>query len=397
MHIGPHKFDRLEFSGSLGDLGTLIPLSVAMILINGLSATTVFLMVGVFYIGTGLFFKLPLPVQPLKVVAAIAIASPLLVTESVLMATGIIMGVILLLLAFTGIMDWLEKIFSKPIIRGIQLGLGFILLTKGINFILKSEIFIQAHTSKIISNGGGLSVNTLLGICAILIVILFISNKKFPAALIIVVVGIVIGILLGSLDDLQFMLGPVPIETLHLTPADFLNALILLVIPQIPLTIGNAILGTADACQTFFPDSEYTKKVNAKNLSISMGAINILTGFLGGIPLCHGAGGLAAHYRFGARTGGSNIMIGLIFVIIALLFGQIAISLLTLIPNAVLGTLLFFAGLELALLVRDVDKKSDLFVTMLVAGIGFATTNMGIALIAGLMIYKIINWKKINI
>ena len=141
MQTGNYRFDRIEFAGSLGDLGTLIPLTVAMNLINGLSATTVFLMVGVCYIVTGLYFKLPIPVQPLKVVAAISIASPLLITETVLMATGIIMGIFLLFLAFTGIMDWLARIFTKLIIRGIQLGLGFILLTKGINFILKSELF----------------------------------------------------------------------------------------------------------------------------------------------------------------------------------------------------------------------------------------------------------------
>ena len=307
MIVGQYRFDRQELAGSLGDLGTLIPLTVAMILINGLSATTVFLMVGVFYIGTGLYFKLPIPVQPLKVVAAISIASPLLITESVLMATGIIMGIILLLLAFSGIMDWLARIFTKPMIRGIQLGLGFILLTKGINFIIKSELFISTSDTYQITNW--LSANTLIGILAVLIVILFISNTKFPAALIIVTTGILIGIGFGSLRETEIVFGPVPVSTPSLDYQDFLNAFILLVIPQIPLTIGNAILGTADACQTFFGEDKNAKKVTAKSLSLSMGMINILIGFFGGIPLCHGAGGLAAHYRFGARTGGSNLMI----------------------------------------------------------------------------------------
>jgi SulP family sulfate permease len=394
MIIGQHKFDRLEFAGSLGDLGTLIPLTVAMILINGLSATTVFLMVGVFYIGTGLYFKLPIPVQPLKVVAAISIASPLLVTESVLMATGILMGVLLLFLAFTGIIDWLARIFTKPIIRGIQLGLGFILLTKGINFIIKSELFI--NTQNIYQLTNWLSTNTLIGILAVVIVILLISNKKFPAALVIVTAGILIGIGFGSWRAAEIAMGPVPVRTLSLNSQDFINAFFLLVIPQIPLTIGNAILGTADACQTYFQNDKNTKKVTPRNLSLSMGMINILIGFFGGIPLCHGAGGLAAHYRFGARTGGSNIMIGLIFLVIALLFGQISISLLSLIPNAILGTLLFFAGIELALLIRDVADKKDLFIAIIVAGIGFVTTNMGIALIAGFIVEKIIHLKRIN-
>jgi SulP family sulfate permease len=394
MHVGPYKFDRLEFSGSLGDLGTLIPLIVAMIIITGLSATTAFLMVGVFYIMTWLYFKLPIPVQPLKVVAAISIASPLLITESVLMATGIIIGIILLLLAFTGIMNWLARLFTKPIIRGIQLGLGFILLNKGLDFIMKSELFIAAQDGLFITNG--FSANTFIGILSVLSVLLLISNKKFPSALVIVTAGVLLGILFGSLHKTAIALGPVPFRILALDYHDFLNAFILLVIPQIPLTIGNAILGTADACQTYFRNDKSAKKVTPKNLSLSMGMMNILIGIFGGIPLCHGAGGLAAHHRFGARTGGANIMIGLIFIFIALLFGQIAISLLSLIPNAILGTLLLFSGIELAYLIKDVTEKKDLFITILVAGIGFATTNMGVALIAGYLVDRIFHLKHIN-
>jgi SulP family sulfate permease len=395
MVIGQNRFDRLEFAGSLGDLGTLIPLTVVMIIINGLSATAVFLFVGIFYISTGLFFKLPIPVQPLKVVAAISIASPLVITEPVIMAASILIGLILLTFAFTGFINWLAAIFSKPIIRGIQLGLGFILVTKGIEFIIKPEIFINIPNGNFIMNG--ISTNTLIGIISIIIVILLISNKKFPAALIIVSAGVFIGVIFGSLRETEFVLGAVPLGTHNLNINDFVNAFFLLVIPQIPLTIGNAIIGTADACQSLFSNDENTKKVNPKNLSLSMGVMNILIGIIGGIPLCHGAGGLAAHYRFGARTGGSNIMIGLIFLVIALLFGKIAISLLSSIPYSILGTLLLFAGIELSLLIRDVKVKKDLFIVFMVAGIGLATTNMGIALIAGLIIAKIINWKKVQI
>jgi len=390
-----NKFNRIEFAGSLGDLGTLIPLSVAMILINGLSATTVFLGVGIFYIATGFYFKLPIPVQPLKVIAALSIASPLLITESIIMAAGIVIGFILLLFTFTGLIAWLEKIFTKPIIRGIQLGLGFVLMIKGINFIFKPELLIDAQNGTYIFDW--VSVNMLIGIISVLVVIVLLSNKRFPAALVIVSVGILIGVISGSLKDTEMVLGALPIKRSTLNIDDFVNAFFLLVIPQIPLTIGNAIMGTAEACQTLFKKDPNRKKVNPKNLSLSMGAMNLLIGFLGGIPLCHGAGGLAAHYRFGARTGGSNIMIGLIFLVVALLFGKTAISLLSSLPYAVLGTLLLFAGIELALLIRDVKIKKDMFIVLMVAGIGFATTNMGIAVIAGLILTKIINWKKIKI
>lgn len=394
MQIGQFKFDRVEFAGSLGDLGTLIPLSVAMIILIGLNVTSVFLMVGLFYIVSGLYFKLPIPVQPLKVVAATAIAYPLLITVPIIMAAGILIGIILLFLALTGLIDWLAVFFSKAIIRGIQFGLGLILVVRGLEFITRPELFI--NKSDIIYAIAGLPLNTLIGISSVIIVIFLISNKRFPAALIIVSAGIFIGIAFGALQDTELDLGTVPVEIVGLDASDFISALVLLVIPQIPLTIGNAIIGTSDTCKSLFGKKGHSQKVTHKNLSIGMGFVNILAGVIGAIPLCHGAGGLAAHYRFGARTGGSNIMIGLIFLIIALLFGRIGITLLSAIPYAILGTLLLFAGFELALLIRDVKEKTYLFIVLFIAGVGFVTSNMGIAFIAGIIIEKIIKWKSIQ-
>jgi len=146
-----------------------------------------------------------------------------------------------------------------------------------------------------------------------------------------------------------------------------------------------------------FGENDLTEKATYKAFTYSMGIINVLGSIIGGMPVCHGAGGLAAHYRFGARTGGSNIMIGIVFIVLALAFGQIGISLLSAIPNAVLGTLLLFAGLELAMLILDVRVKKDLFVSLLIAGISLATTNMGIAFFVGIIVYKIIQWREIKI
>jgi len=395
MQIGQFKFDRLEFAGSLGDLGTLIPLSIALIIINGLNISSVLLLVGIFYITSGLFFRLPIPVQPLKVVAAIAIASPKLVSTQTIMAAGILMGIILLLLALTGLIDWLAGFFSKSVIRGIQFGLGLILIAKGINFISNPELFI--HKPGIVNSIAGLPVNLVVGILSVLVVLFLISNKKFPAALVIVISGIIIGVFFGALNDTSLILGAVPIEISILNPYDFVTAFILLVFPQIPLTIGNAIIGTKDTCSSLFGEKNVSERVTHKNLSLSMGFINIISGLIGGMPLCHGAGGLAAHYRFGARTGGSNIMIGLIFVMFSLLFGKIGISLLSTIPNGILGTLLLFAGLELSLLILDIREKKKLFVVVIIAGIGYATNNIGIAFIAGIIIDYLIRKTKIQI
>jgi SulP family sulfate permease len=395
MQIGHYRFDRVEFAGSLGDLGTLIPLAVALMVITGLNVTSVLLLVGLFYIASGLYYKLPIPVQPLKVVAAIAIAYPEKITISTIMAAGIIIGIILLLLTLTGLIDRLASFFSKPIVRGIQLGLGLILIAKGIEFIRQPELFINDADS--FNLASGISLNLIIGIMAVIVVLLLISNKRYPAALIIVSAGIIIGVCFDALKDVPLILGPLPFTMVKPNGHDFINGFILLVIPQIPLTIGNAIIGTADTCKNLFKERDQLKRITHKSLSLSMGIVNVITGILGGMPLCHGAGGLAAHYRFGARTGGSNIMIGAIFLLIALVFGRIGISLLSSIPQAILGTLLLFAGLELAMLILDIKQKKDLFIALLIAGISLATTNMGIAFLIGIIVYYLIKWKDLHI
>jgi len=392
MKAGKFKFDKLEFSGSLGDLGTLIPLSVALILVSGLSVTSVFLIAGLLYICTGLYFRLPIPVQPLKVMAAIAIASPEQVTAQVISASGMIFGIFLLILATTGLINWLASLFSKPVVRGIQLGLGLILVNKGIGFISSDYLFINN-----IITFEEIPVNLIIGICAVLLTLLLLSSKRFPAALVLVGAGVLTGILFGALQDVPLKAGPAQVDLIFPGKEDFLTGFFLLVIPQIPLTIGNAIIGTRDTCISLFGENDLTEKATYKAFTYSMGIINVLGSIIGGMPVCHGAGGLAAHYRFGARTGGSNIMIGIVFIVLALAFGQIGISLLSAIPNAVLGTLLLFAGLELAMLILDVRVKKDLFVSLLIAGISLATTNMGIAFFVGIIVYKIIQWREIKI
>ncbi|MFZ2042304.1 MAG: putative sulfate/molybdate transporter, partial [Desulfobacterales bacterium] len=112
------RFDRVELAGSFGDLGTLLPIVVGMILINKLSPTTVFLSFGLFYLITAFYFRLPIPVQPLKAVGAIAIAFPNQITESVIGASGVIFGALLLLFYLTGFVDKLAKIFTQPVVRG---------------------------------------------------------------------------------------------------------------------------------------------------------------------------------------------------------------------------------------------------------------------------------------
>lgn len=394
METTRFKFDRMEFAGSLGDLGTLIPLSVALMVLNGLSVSAVLLMVALFYLASGLYFRLPVPVQPLKLVSAIAIASPAKITVSIMAAAGISFGLILLTLAATGLIDWLARFFTPPIVRGIQLGLGFILIKKGIAFVLDKSLFIQATGT---AAGGIEWINLAVGLIAFPAALLLITNRRFPAALVMVTAGIVIGIGFGALEGTSLALGPTPIALQRPEFSDFTTAFVLLVLPQIPLTIGNAVMGTTDACKTLFGSGPATTRATNRAFAASMGWVNLAAGAMGAMPMCHGAGGLAAHYRFGARTGGANLMIGTVFLILALVFGKLGIALLTAIPNSILGVLLIFAGLELAMLIRDVQEKNDLFVACLIAGIGFATTNMGLAFGVGIVVAQMLKWRQIQL
>jgi SulP family sulfate permease len=395
MHAKGFDFNLREFAGSLGDLGTLIPLSIALVTVNGLSFTSVFLTVGLFYVATGLYYRLPIPVQPLKVVAAIAIAAPADVTLPVMAATGVLFGAFLLLLGFTGMIDRLARIFTKPVIRGMQLSLGLILATKGISFIQSKALFIQDSGDEVLI--GSVPVNVIIGIAGVILVLLLLNSRRFPAALVVIGAGVIIGAAYGAFSDTAWGFGPTDMEIFTPGLDDYATALVLLVIPQIPLTIGNAIVGTTDVARTLFGGGERTRRATNRRFATSMGVANVGAGLLAAMPMCHGSGGLAAHHRFGARTGGANIMIGSVLVVIAVAFGAVGVTLLSSIPYAVLGVLLLFAGLELALLIKDVDQKRDLFVVVLIAGIGLATTNLGIAFGAGIVAERLIKWAKIGI
>jgi SulP family sulfate permease len=386
-------FNRMELAGAFGDLGTLLPIVIAMILINKLSPTTVFLSFGIFYIFTGYYYKLPVPVQPLKAVGAIAIAYPAQITEPVIAASGIIFGGLLMVLSLTGMVDRLAKLFTQPVVRGIQLALGLIFLRKGVDLILTQNLFGSGLPGKL----AGYPVNLILGFIVFALVLALLDNKKVPAALAALAVGIIAGLSLGGLGDRAFSIGPTKMNFILPSTHDFWLAFIMLILPQIPLTIGNACVGTADTCQILFPGNPLLEKTKAGKFALTMGIVNLPAGFFGAVPMCHGTGGLAAHYRFGARTGGAPIMIGVFLVVVALILGDLGFTLLALIPNSVLGVLLIFAGLELCPLMRSLTTNEEYFVAILIAGIALSVPNMGWAFGIGILVDLFIRKAKIRI
>jgi len=384
-----YKFDRLEFAGSLGDLGTLLPLSIGMILINGLSPSGLFFSVGLFYIFSGTYYGVTVPVQPMKVIGAYAVATAMSTTQ--IQASGLLIGLFLLAIGATGAITAMGQYIPKPVVRGVQLSTGTLLMAQGVKFMIgtsKFQIFRQAIEPYLtLQTLGPIPIGIVIGVIGGAMTLLLLENKKLPAGLIVVFGGIGVGLVLGThegFDSLKLGINLPKILPFGLpTLADFTFALLVLVLPQIPMTLGNAVIAYADLSREYF--GEDSKKVTYRASCISMALANFVSFLLCGMPLCHGAGGLAALYRFGARTAGANLMIGLIFVALAILFGAHALSIVYLIPMSVLGVLLLFAGGQLALTVIDMRERKDLFVALVILGITLAS-NLAVGFIVGIAI-----------
>jgi len=341
------RLDRNELAGAFGDIGTDLPLIIGVLAASGADTASVLILYGLMQICSGFWYGMPMPVQPLKAFAALVISKK--IQPNIIYGGGLTIGISMLLLSVTGLINWLARIVPKAVVRGIQLGLGFQLATLALKEYVPAE---------------GISGYILSGLCFVVAVALW-GNRKYPAALLIVVAGLIFSFFfhfssspLTSPLSLTFPQFHIP------TQADMLTGFVLLALPQIPLSLGNSILATNQIVQDLYPE----KNINVQKISFTYSLMNLVSPFFSGIPVCHGSGGMVGHYTFGARTGGSVIIYGSLFLITGLLFSQSFQELVKIFPMPVLGTLLFFEGLALALLVRDVTtQKEDLFIAVLVA------------------------------
>lgn len=390
----------MEFAGSLGDLGTLLPIAIGMILVNGMSVTGIFFSVGLFYILAGLYFRVPVPVQPMKAIGAYSIATGMTASQ-IAGSTGLVC-LFLFIIGITGAIDYIGKIIPKPVIRGVQLSTGILLMSQGFKMIMglsPHQLQIDAiEPYLILQNIGPLPLGIILGIIGSAITLLLLNNKKFPAGIAVMLFGITVGVIFGTHEGFQSLsLG---LYTPDFIPfglpktADLTIALFVLVLPQLPMTVGNAIIANADLSKDYF--HEDAKKVTYKTTTLSMSAANLISFLMGGIPLCHGAGGLAAHYHFGARTGGSNIIIGSLFLMLGLLLGPHALAIIHLLPFSILGVLLIFAGGQLGLTILDMFNRKHMFLILIMLCITL-TTNLAWGFIIGVGMAYVLKSEKVSI
>jgi SulP family sulfate permease len=275
-------------------------------------------------------------------------------------------------------------------------------MAQGVRFMLGTSKFQVvrgiAEPYLTVQTLGPISIGIVIGLVGGILTLLLLDNKKFPAGLIVVLGGLLLGLVLGTHQGFdKLRIGVYMPEFLPFgipTGIDFSFALLVLVLPQIPMTIGNAVVAYADLSEEYF--GEASTKVTYRASCISMGLANFFAFLIGGMPLCHGAGGLAAHYRFGARTAGSNLMIGLLFVLLAILLGKHAISVVYLMPMAVLGVLLLFAGSQLALTIIDMKERKDLFIVLVMLGITLAA-NLAVGFLVGIAVAYALKSEKLSV
>ncbi len=366
MRLWGNDYNKMEFAGAFGDLGTLIPFVVGYITLNKMDPLGILVAFGLFKIFVGLYFRTPVPIQPMKAIGGMAIAHAGTITPGMIWGAGIFTGLFWLLMGITGAITWIEKVTTKPVVRGIMLGLGLSFIAEGL---------------------GMMKAQPILAIGGVVLTLLLLNNRRLPAMLALLGYGILFSFfqrpdLFEEFSHLSLRFRWPELVFGRISWKELLSGFIILGLPQAPLTLGNAIIGTVAENNQYFPD----RKVTAKTITIDHGVMNLISTCIGGIPMCHGAGGMAGHIRFGARTGGALVILGVIVLLIGLFLSDSVTLLFQVFPRPILGVILFFAGVELALVVRDIKlRRQNLFVLLVTAGT--AMWNMGIAYLAGLLLY----------
>jgi MFS superfamily sulfate permease-like transporter len=356
----------MEWAGAFGDLGTLIPFVVAYVAVLKIDPFGVLFVFGAAMLICGVYYKTPFPVQPMKAIGAAAAtqaAQTAVITQATVYSAGLVTGLIWLILGLTGAATHVAKLVPRIVVVGIVLGLGLSFMLDGV---------------KLMSSGWVVAAIGLVG------TLLLLTNRAIPAMFLLLVFGGVCGVIqdpavAAALHAVRFEFHLPRLVLAGVTWHDLLLGTLFLALPQLPLTLGNAVIAIREENNRLFPD----RPVTEKSVAISTGLMNIAGATLGGVPMCHGAGGMAGHVAFGARTGGAPIILGSILLCLAFGFSGSIEAIFNVFPQAVLGVILFLTGAQLALGSCDFSKnKAERFITLATAA--FAMWNVGLAFVVGM-------------
>jgi len=364
-----NRYDRMEWAGAFGDLGTLIPFIAAYIGVLKMDPFGVLFAFGMAMLVAGLYYKTPIPVQPMKAIGAVAALQAVqtaIVTPAAVYSAALVTGGAWLFLGLTGLATRLAKMVPPTVVIGIVFGLGFGFMLQGIKMMQDDSLIA------VIAGSGTL---------------LLMGNKKIPAMFVLLVFGALVGMvrnpaLLDALSKTGIAFHTPAFALSELSWDQFFVGAVLLALPQLPLTLGNAVIAIKEENNRLFPQ----RKVTEGGISISTGIMNMFSASVGGVPMCHGAGGMAGHIAFGARTGGSVVILGCVLLVLALFFSDSVDLLFKLFPAAVLGVILFLTGAQLALgcSAFPVDRAARAIVLLTAA---LCVWNVGAGFVAGIALH----------
>jgi len=351
-----------DLSGDFADLGTFLPLMIGVFSLQRFDPTGMLIGFGAFAIATAALYRRPVPVQPMKAVAGIVIAAG--IGPGAVAASGLLLGGILLLLALTGALNALARKVPQTVLKGVQLAVGIHLAWVGAGLVSRDWQL------------GGLVLGVLIATD---------RTRLKPLALLVALTAAAAWAATrpdARLPEIAFGLH-LPALSLPEWHA-VRQATEAVLLPQLALTLTNAVLVTAAIASHLFPDDR--ARITPRRLALSSGALNLLLAPFGAFPMCHGAGGLVAQHKFGARTGLAPAVFGLTCLSLGLLLGPQAADLLGVLPLPAVGALLVITGVDLAVSKRLFDRRPNhLTVILLTAAVGIGV-NVAVGLIAGVAV-----------
>jgi MFS superfamily sulfate permease-like transporter len=357
----PIEFKLHELAGSMGDFGTLLPLAIGYIVVCGLDPAGFLVMMGLANIVSGLVYRLPMPIEPMKALAVVAIAQAW--SPSMVYASGFAMGLVWILLATTGAISWIARKTPRPVVMGIQVTLGIMLAAEAVRLS---------------------SASWLLAAAGIVIVLTLRRNKHAPAAIVLMGAGLLIMAVQGGFEGLAPVAFRLP-TLVTFTAREMWDSLLRGGFAQIPLTAANAVIATSSLITSYWPE----EKVSSRKLAFSHGVMNLVAPLFGGMPMCHGAGGLVGQYFYGARTAGANLIEGTIEMALGLFFAGSIAALFAAFPQAIVGAMMFMVGLELVKFARHLTVGPDLIVLGTTVAIALLT-NMALGFVAGIIAHELV-------
>lgn len=365
----PIRLDRRELAGAVADVGVLVPIAAALVVVNGLSPTAVLLPAALLYLVVGVVYRLPVAVQPLKAFGAIAVAEGLGAGD--IAAGALLLGAIFLALGASGLVDRAAAAFPRALVRGVQLAVGLLLVRIAWGLLTDPPAAFAGDASSA-------AVAVPIGLAFLAVALAF---RRRPVALLLVGAGLALA---ASRTAGELSFGPSALAVPDLSWEALGTALTVLVVPQLPLSFANSCVAAAATARSYFGAA--AGRVRAGRLACTLGAANLVSGAMSGMPVCHGAGGMTAHVAFGARTGGAPLAMGTALLVLALGLGAGLTTLLAAFPLPVLAALLAAAGILHLGLLRDLRGARE-WGAALVVGIVGAALNLAVGLAAGLVLW----------